>query len=91
VLEAKCGFFYIKQSLRHLDRVSRENGRLGLKNENPCFENFSGVPGSWFCLRGGEESQVFSEVKHSKSKNGFFTMSSLELKLSVTISIFPIG
>jgi hypothetical protein len=71
--------------------LSGENGILGLKNENPCFENFSGVPSSWFCLEGGEESQGFLEVKHSKSQNGFFTMSSLELKLSGTISIFPIG
>ena len=31
--------------------------------------------------RGGEESQGFLEVKHSKSQNGFFTMSSLDLKL----------
>jgi hypothetical protein len=30
-------------------------------------------------------------VKHSKSQNGFFTMSSLELKISGTTSIFPIG
>jgi hypothetical protein len=74
-----------------LDQVSRENGSLGLKNENPCFENFSEVPGSWFLLGGGEESQGFSEVKHSKYKNGFFTMSSLELNLSGTISNFPIG
>jgi len=46
-----------------LVRVSRESGILGLKNENPCFENFSGVPGSWFRLGGGEESQGFLEVK----------------------------
>ena len=43
--------------------VSRENGILGLKNENPCFENFSEVSGSWFHLERGEESQVFLEVK----------------------------
>ena len=51
-------------------------------------------PGSWakkLPLRGGEESQVFLEVKHSKSQNGFFTMSSLDLKLSETIFSFPIG
>ena len=90
MFKVKCGFFYIKQPLRHLDQVSRENGRLGLKNENPCFENFSRVPGSWFCLGRGEESQVFLEVKHSKSQNVFFTMSSLELKCSRTISLLPI-
>jgi hypothetical protein len=73
-----------------LDQVSRENGRFGLKNENPCFENFSGIPGSWFYLGGGEPSQGFSEVKHSKSQNGFFTMSSLKLNISGAISIFPI-
>jgi hypothetical protein len=74
-----------------LDRVSRENGRLGLKNENPCFENFFEVLGSWFRLKGGEESQGFSKMKHSKSKKFFFTMSSLDLKLSETIFSFPIG
>ena len=41
-------------------------------------------------LRGGEESQVFTEVKHSKYQNGFFTTSSLDLKLSRTIFSFPI-
>ena len=41
-----------------------KNDILGLKNENPCFENFSGVSGSWFRLEGGEESQGFTEVKH---------------------------
>jgi hypothetical protein len=40
---------------------------LGLKNENPCFENFSRVLGSWFHLRGGEESQGLLEMKKSKS------------------------
>ena len=90
VFEAKFRFWYIKKPISHLDRYSREKGGLGWKNENPCFENISGVSGSWFHLRGGEQSQGFSEVKHSKSQNGFFTMSSLELKLSETISIFPI-
>jgi hypothetical protein len=71
--------------------VSRENGILGLKNENPCFENFFRVSSSWFYLGGGEESQGFMEVKHSKYHNFFFTMSSLDLKLSVTIFNFPIG
>jgi hypothetical protein len=74
-----------------LGQVLRENGILGLKNENPCFENFSGVPGSWFHLGGGEESQGFSAVKQSKYQNGFFTMSSLDLKLFGTIFTFPIG
>jgi hypothetical protein len=75
----------------HLVRVSRESGILGLKNENPCFENFSGVPGSWFRLEGGEQSQGFSEVKNSKYENGFLTMSSPDHKLSKTIFSFAIG
>jgi hypothetical protein len=74
-----------------LVQVSREIGILGLKNENPCFENFSGVPGSWFRLGGGEESQGFSEVKNSKFENGFFAMSSLDHKLSRTIFSFANG
>ena len=74
-----------------MDWDSREIGRLGWKNENPCFENFSGVPGQKLPLRGGEESQVFIDMKHSKYKNGFFNMSSLDLKLSKTIFSFPIG
>jgi len=73
-----------------LGQVSRENGILGLKNENPCFKNFSGVSGSWFYLGGGEESQGFTEVENSKYKNYFFTMYSLDLKLSGTIFSFPI-
>jgi hypothetical protein len=64
---------------------------LGLKNENPCFENFSGVSGSWFRLEGGEESQGLSEVKNSKFENGFFTISSLDHKLSRTIFSFANG
>jgi hypothetical protein len=90
VFKAKCGFFYIKQPIFHLDRDSRENGRLGLKNENPCFENFSEVPGLRFHLGGREESRGFPEVKHSKYKNGFFNMFSLKLNLSGTIFVFSI-
>jgi hypothetical protein len=71
--------------------VSRESGILGLKNENPCFENFSEVPGSWFRLGGGEESQGFMEVKNSKYENSFLTMSSPDPKLSITIFSFTIG
>ena len=89
--EFKCGFSWNKQPILHLVQVSRESGILGLKNENPCFENFSGVSGSWFYLGGGEESQGFSEVKNSKYKNGFLTMSSPNPKLSKTIFIFSIG
>ena len=63
----------------------------GLKNENPCFKNFSGVSGSLFCLWGGEESQGFPEVKKLKSKNGFLAMSSPDPKLSRTIFSFTIG
>ena len=62
----------------------------GLKNENPCFKNFSGVLSSWFRLGGGEESQGFSEVKNSKFENGFLTMSSLDHKISTTIFSFAI-
>jgi hypothetical protein len=89
--EFKCGLSWNKQPILHLVRVSRESGILVLKNENPCFENFSGVPGSWFRLEGGEESQGFSEVKNSKFENGFLTMSSLDHKLSRTIFSFAIG
>ena len=64
---------------------------MGLKNENPCFKNFSGVPGSWFRLGGGEESQGFPKVKKSKYENGFLTMSSPDPKLSRTIFSFAIG
>ena len=84
----KCGLSWNKQPIFHLVRVSRESEILGLKNENPCFENFFGVPGSWFRLGGGEESQGFSEVKNSKSENGFLTMSSLDHKISRTIFSF---
>ena len=61
--ELKCGLSWNKKPIFHLVRVSRESGILGLKNENPCFENFSEVSGSWFRLGGGEESQGLSEVK----------------------------
>jgi hypothetical protein len=81
----KCELSWNKQPIFHLVQVSRESGILGLKNENPCFENFSGVPGSWFRLGGGEESQGFSEVKKSKYENGILTMSSPDHKLSRTI------
>ena len=64
MFEAKCEFFYNNQPIWHLDRGLRENGRLGLKNENPCFENFSKVSVSRFCVGGGEESQGFLDVKH---------------------------
>jgi hypothetical protein len=89
--EFKCRFSWNKQPIFHLVRVSRENGILGLKNENPCFENFSGVLGSWFRLREGEETQGFLEVKISKYKNDFFTMSSPDPNLSRTIFNFTIG
>jgi hypothetical protein len=62
-----------------------------VKNENPCFENFFGVLGQKLALGEVEESQIFTEVKHSKYQNGFFTMSSLDLKLSETIFRFLIG
>ena len=89
--EFKCGFSWDKKPIFHLVRVLRESGILGLKNENPCFENFFGVPGSWFHLGGGEESQGFMEVKKSKYENGFLTMSSPDPKLSRTIFSFTIG
>ena len=86
--EFKCGLSWNKQPILDLVRVSRESRVLGLKNVNPCFENFSGVSGSWFHLGGGEESQGFSEVKNSKFENGFLTMYSLDHKLSRTIFSF---
>jgi hypothetical protein len=65
---------------------------LGEKNENPCFENFFGVPGHKLALGEVEESQGFPKVKHLKSQNGGLTMSSsLDLKLSETIFSFLIG
>ena len=63
--------FIIKQPTCHLDRDLRENGKFGWKNENPCLENFFVVPGQKLALGEVEESQGFSEVKHSKYKNGF--------------------
>ena len=38
-----------------------------------------------------EESQGFSEVKHSRSQNGFLTMDSLNQEISNTIFSFQIG
>ena len=64
---------------------------LGKKNENPCFENFSWVSGQVLALGEVEESQGFTEVKHSKYKNEFFTMSSPDPKISKTIFSFAIG
>ena len=81
----KCRFSWNKKPIFHLVRVSRESEILGLKNENPCFENFSGVSGSW------EESQGFPEVKKSKYESGFLTMSSFEPMFSRTIFNFIIG
>ena len=88
--EFKCGLSWNKQPILHLVQVPRESGILGFKNENQCFENFSGVSGSWFRLEGGEDSQEFPEVKNSKFENGFLTMSSLDPKLSRTIFSFTI-
>ena len=56
--EFKSGFSWNKKPILHLVRVLRENGILGLKNENPCFKNFSRVPGSWFHL-GGKVTRIF--------------------------------
>ena len=83
--------FQIKKPKCHLDRDSRENIRFRWKNENPCLKNFSEVPGQKLVVGEVEESQVFLEVKQWKYKNGFFTMSSLDLRLSRTIFSFPIG
>jgi hypothetical protein len=79
-----------KKPIFHLVQVSRESGILGLKNENPCFENFSGVLGSWLYLGEGEESQRFPKVNNSKYENRFLTMSSPDPRLSRTIFIFTI-
>ena len=64
---------------------------LGEKNENPCFKNFSGVPGQKLALREVEESQEFLELKHSKYKNGFLTMYSLDLNIYGALFSFPTG
>ena len=80
-----------RQPIFHLVQVLRESGILGLKNENPCFENFSGVSGSWFHLKGGEESQGFLEVKHLESQNGFLAMSTPNPNISRTIFSFTNG
>ena len=90
VFESKWWFFYIKQPICHLDQDLRENGRFGWKNENPCFENFSGVPGHKLSLGEVEDSQGFLEVKHSKYKNGVFTMHSLDQYIFVSIFKFRI-
>ena len=74
-----------------MNRDSRENGRFGKKNENPCFENLSRVLGQKLALREVEESQGFTEVKHSKFQNGFLTMDSLDRDLFGTIFSFEIG
>ena len=85
------GFDRIRKPIWNLGQVLKENGILRLKNENPCFKNFSRVSGSWFHLGGGEESQGFLEVRNSKYQNGVFTMSSPDLNISITILCFPIG
>ena len=54
--ELKCGLSWNKQPIFHLVQVSRESGILGLKNENPCFENFSGVVVFSLAIREDEES-----------------------------------
>ena len=83
-----CRVFYIKQLKCHLDQDLRENRRFRWKNENLCLKNFFGVPGQKLALREVEQSQGFPKVKHSKYKNGFFTISSLDLKISRTIFSF---
>ena len=64
---------------------------LGEKLKNPCLENFSGVTGQKLAVGEVEESQGFLEVKHSKYKNGFITMYSLDIEVYDTIFIFQIG
>jgi hypothetical protein len=91
LFEAKCGIFYINQSKCHLNRDLRENGIFRWKTENPCLENFSEVTGEKLALGEVEESQGFLEVKHSKYKNGFLTMDSLDRELSNIIFSFQIG
>ena len=83
--------FYIKQPKYHIDQDSTENRIFGWKNENPCLKNFSRVPSQKLTLGEVEESQGFPKVKHSKYKNGFFTMYSLYRDISGTIFSFPIG
>jgi hypothetical protein len=62
---------------------------LGEKMKTHVFKNFSGVPGQKLALGEVEESQGFMKVKHSKYKNGFFTMYALSLKIFETIFSFP--
>ena len=86
-----AGFSILSNQYVTWIRIREKMVDLGEKNENPCFENFSEVPSQKLALGEVEESQRFLEVKQSKYKNGFFTMSSLDLKLSETIFGFPIG
>ena len=65
--------------------------KIKVKKWKPCLKNFSEVTSQKLALGKVEESQGFSAVKNSKYKNGFFTMYSLNLKLSRTIFSFPIG
>jgi hypothetical protein len=51
---------------------------LGEKLKNLCLKNFSRVTGQKLALEEVEESQGFLEVNHSKYKNRFLTMDSLD-------------
>ena len=70
--ELKCGFSCNKQPIFHLVRVSRESGILGLKDENPCFENFSGVLSSRFHLGEVKSHKDFRRWKTKNMKMGFW-------------------
>ena len=65
---SSVGFSWSKKPIFHLVWVSRESGILGLKNENPCFENFLWGPrlmvpsrGRWRVTRifGGEKFKIW--------------------------------
>ena len=51
----------INQNITSIE-IQKKMEELGEKNENPCFENFSGVTGLILALGEGEESQGFLEV-----------------------------
>ena len=69
---AGCEVFYIKQPKLHIDWSSKANGWIWWKNENPCFENFSGVTVLILAIMEDEESPWFLEVWNSKSQKWVF-------------------
>ena len=74
----------------HIDQDSKENGGIRWKNENPCFENFSGVTVLNLAIKEDYESLWFSKVLNSKYKNGFLTIHFVHRDISRSLSIFEI-